>query len=82
MKKFFRNFNYNYEEKIFEELKIKEYILKYIKELQRHFDLPDKRIKIIIRSIYHDLSFFSKIKIIVKKKFEVLKSLIIKKIKQ
>jgi len=79
MQNFFRNFMNKNEEKIFEELKIKEYILRYIKELQRHFDLPDSRLKAVIGSIYRDFSFLNKAKTMMKNKFEVIKSFVIKK---
>lgn len=38
------------------ESKVKEYINKYIKELQRHFDMPDKKMRIILYRIYKELS--------------------------
>ena len=34
-------------EKNLEDLKVKEYMDKYIKELQRHFDMSDNRMRII-----------------------------------
>jgi len=41
------------------ENKAKEYIYKYLKELQRHFDLPDKKMRRILLRIYKDTSEFS-----------------------
>ncbi len=38
-----------------DEIKVKEYIDKYIKELQRHFDMPDEKMRLIIYKIYKDL---------------------------
>lgn len=58
----------------FEEAKLKNYILKYIEELQRHFDVPKNKIRKILRSVYFELSFFNSIRKIMKKKFEVIKS--------
>lgn len=40
----------------FEELKVQEYIKKYVKELQRHFDMSDKKIKKILYRVYQELS--------------------------
>ena len=42
-------------EEIYKELRVKEYIVKYIKELQRHFDMPDKKMRLIIYKVYQDL---------------------------
>ena len=46
----------------FSELRVKEYLSKYIKELQRHSDVSDKKMRVIIYKIYKDLSPFSFIK--------------------
>ena len=40
MQKFFDKNNL---EETYKELRVKEYINKYIKELQRHFDMSDKK---------------------------------------
>ncbi|MBQ8848200.1 MAG: hypothetical protein IJ003_04575 [Candidatus Gastranaerophilales bacterium] len=39
-----------------EEIKIREYIYKYIKELQRHFDMSDKKMRLILYQVYKDLT--------------------------
>ena len=41
------------------ENKVKEYIYKYLKELQRHFDLSDRIMRRILLRIYKDTSGFS-----------------------
>ena len=38
----------------FEDVKIKEYINKYVKELQRHFDIEDKRMQILLKEVYQE----------------------------
>ncbi|MBR3605242.1 MAG: hypothetical protein IKL52_04365 [Candidatus Gastranaerophilales bacterium] len=49
-------------EEIYKEARVKEYINKYIKELQRHFDMPDKKMRTILYSVYKDLSPINLIK--------------------
>jgi hypothetical protein len=44
------------------ETRVKEYIKKYIKELQRHFDVSDRKMRLIIFKVYQDLSPFNLIK--------------------
>lgn len=59
-----------------EELKVKEYINNYIKELQRHFDVPDKRMRAIIYSVYKDgvpVSFMKNLIYMLKSEYEKLK---------
>lgn len=63
-----------------EDLKVKEYMDKYIKELQRHFDMPDKRMRNIIHEIYREFSPFSFIKTFFKNQINMLKSFCSKKI--
>ena len=60
MQKFFKKTE-NLEE-IFKEKRIKEYINKYIKELQRHFDVSDKKMRSILFKVYKDLSPLNMIK--------------------
>ena len=60
MQKFF-NKNKTLEE-AYKELRVKEYIKKYIKELQRHFDMPDKKMRLILFKVYKDLSPLNMIK--------------------
>ncbi len=38
-----------------QEIKVKEYINKYIKELQRHFEVPDKKMRLLLYEVYKDL---------------------------
>ncbi len=38
-----------------QETKVKEYINKYIKELQRHFEVPDKKMRLLLLEVYKDL---------------------------
>lgn len=54
MQKYSQN-NINLEEK-YKETRVKEYINKYIKELQRHFDMSDRKMRSIIYKVYKDLS--------------------------
>ena len=60
MQKFFQK-KKNLEE-IYKETRVKEYINKYIKELQRHFDMSDKKMRTIIHDVYKDLSPINLIK--------------------
>ena len=54
MRKFVQNKKMT--EKNLEDLKVKEYMNKYIKELQRHFDMSDKRMRLILYKIYKESS--------------------------
>ena len=60
MRKFF-NKNKTLEQ-TYKEKRVKEYINKYIKELQRHFDVSDNKMRSIIYKVYKDLSPFNLIK--------------------
>ncbi len=60
MQKFFQN-KENLEE-TFKESRAKEYMNKYIKELQRHFDLSDRKMRLIVYKVYKDLSPLNLIK--------------------
>ena len=64
-------------EETYKELRVKEYINKYIKELQRHFDVPDNRMRLIIYKVYKDLSPFN----LIKSWIYMIKSKYIEKIK-
>ena len=60
------------------ERKVREYLYKYLKELQRHFDLSDRKMRLILYKIYKDtggLNLFIKF---MKKKLSMLKSKYIK----
>ena len=56
------------------EAKIKEYINSYIKELQRHFDMPDKTMRHVIYKVYRELSPMNYIDIFFKKTLSMIKS--------
>ena len=49
-------------EDTYKKTRVKEYINKYIKELQRHFDVSDKKMRSIIYEVYQDLSPLNLIK--------------------
>ena len=49
-------------EEAYVDYKIKAYINRYIKELQRHFDVSDKKIRILLYQVYRDLKPFDFIK--------------------
>ena len=76
MQKFF-NKNKTLEE-TFKEKRVKEYINKYIKELQRHFDMSDYKMRLILYKVYKELSPFNFIKTWI----YMLKSKYIKKLKE
>jgi hypothetical protein len=62
-----------------DEKKVREYIAKYLKELQRHFDVSDRKMRLIVYKIYKDLTPLSLIALIylafVKKIKSMVKSL-------
>jgi len=62
--------NFIQKQQNFEELKVQEYIKKYVKELQRHFDMSDKKIRIILYRVYKELSPIN----FIKKWFYMIKS--------
>lgn len=64
-------------EETYKELRVKEYINKYIKELQRHFDVSDSKMRSIIYKVYKDLSPFN----LIKSWIYMIKSKYIEKIK-
>lgn len=49
-------------QELFKELRVKEYINKYIKELQRHFDMSDRKMREILYVVYKELSPYNFIK--------------------
>jgi len=53
------------------ELKVIEYINKYLQELQRHFDISDRKMRYILYKIYKDSSLVNKFIKSVKNKFSV-----------
>ena len=56
------------------EIKIKGYINNYLKEIQRHFDVSDKYMRILLYKIYKQKSPAAKIKILSKKCISMVKS--------
>ena len=74
MQKFFRKYKTVKDQNNTFEPKAREYLYKYIKELQRHFDLPDKKMRLILYRIYKDTSSFSLFVKFMKKKLSMLKS--------
>lgn len=66
--------NYKKIENNIREHKVQEYINRYIKELQRHFDMSDKRMRVILYRIYKETGPFNLIKTIVKTKLSMIKS--------
>lgn len=65
-------------EETYKEKRVKEYINKYIKELQRHFDMSDYKMRLILYKVYKELSPFNFIKTWI----YMLKSKYIKKLKE
>ncbi len=62
----------------YQELKVREYMNRYVKELQRHFDLPDSVMRSILYKVYKDLSPLNFIKVFIKNMLCVIKSNCIK----
>ena len=60
MKNFFQK-NNNPQE-FFKEIRVQEYMSKYIKELQRHFDVSDSKMRKILYQIYQEMSPLNVIK--------------------
>lgn len=46
----------------YKETKVKEYLSCYLLELQRHFDISDKKMRLILLRVYRELSPFGFIK--------------------
>lgn len=65
-------------EETYKELRVKEYINKYIKELQRHFDITDYKMRSIVLQVYKDLSPLN----LIKSWISMVKSKYIKKLKR
>ena len=65
--------NFKQEQKS-DEKKVREYISKYIKELQRHFDMSDRKMRIILYKVYKDLSPLAFLGVFMKNWFSMLKS--------
>ena len=60
------------------EIKVREYIINYLLELQRHFDISDKRMRSILFKVYRDLSSMPKLGNFIKKYMSMVKSFYIK----
>jgi len=60
------------------EIKIKEYMNNYIFELQRHFDLSDRKMRIILHKIYKEKSPLN----VIKNWFSMVKSCYQEKLKE
>ena len=73
MRKFIQNKKVT--EKNLEDLKVKEYMDKYIKELQRNFDVPDRRMRLILYKIYKEFSPYNFFKNFLKNQLDMIKSL-------
>ncbi len=48
--------NFIQKQENFEEMKVQEYIKKYVRELQRHFDMSDNKIRVILYRVYKELA--------------------------
>jgi len=59
-----------------DDIKVKIYIDRYIKELQRHFDLSDRKMRLILYRVYKDLSPLNYIKIFIFNVIIKLKSML------
>ncbi len=57
-----------------QELKVREYMNKYIKELQRHFDMSDRRMRVILYRIYKETGPLNFITTLIKTRLSMLKS--------
>ena len=69
----YRNSN-DIQENGYMEIKAGEYVYRYLKEIQRHFDLSDEKMRRIIHKIYKDTGLFGKFTKFMKKKISMLKS--------
>ena len=54
------------------ELKAIEYLKNYIKEIQRHFDFSDRKMRLILLKVYHDMHPFNIFKKIIKNPISVI----------
>ena len=78
MQNFFQKYKAEKKQNNTPDLKVREYLYKYSKELQRHFDLSDKKMRKIIYKIYKDTSELHLFIKFMKKKLSMLKSKYIK----
>lgn len=56
------------------EIKIKEYINNYLIELQRHFDISDNCMRVLLYKVYKQKTPLSKVKLLAKKYISMVKS--------
>ncbi len=61
------------------EIKVQAYLNKYLEELQRHFDMSDKKMRKILFRVYKDLGPFGYLNAIIKKRLSMIKSFIRRK---
>ena len=64
------------------EIKVKQYINNYLIELQRHFDMPDKKMRQILYRVYKDKGNLSKSIRFIKKYISMVKSFYIRKLRK
>ena len=73
MPKFFHKYKKTKTGNNYTEQKVKEYLYKYLKELQRHFDMPDNKMRMILYRIYKDTGGFNRFIKFMKKKLSRVK---------
>ena len=73
---------FNFQNETDKELKIKQYIINYLHELQRHFDMSDKKMRLILYKVYKESNSVSTIKLFIKKYISMIKSFCISKLKR
>ncbi|MBQ8476161.1 hypothetical protein IJ531_03765 [bacterium] len=73
---------FNFQNDKDKELKIKEYINNYLLELQRHFDMSDKRMRLILYKVYREKGVLYLIKNFIKKRISMVKSFYKNKLKR
>ena len=56
------------------ENKIKAYINSYLGEIQRHFDVSDKKMRLILYELYKDKSLVFEINLFIKNTISMIKS--------
>ena len=61
------------------EIKVQAYLNKYLEELQRHFDMSDRKMRKILFRVYKDLGPFGYLNAIIKKRLSMIKSFIRRK---
>ena len=64
------------------ETKVREYITNYLFELQRHFDISDRKMRYILRKVYRDSGSLHKFGYFIKKYISMVKSFYINKLRR